>query len=56
MSKKSSVRLATAAGATVFMVIVGVMFWPDLEQGPRDFTNPAEAQSPASSGRSVAEQ
>jgi serine protease Do len=56
MSRKSSVRLATAAAATTFIVIVGVIFWPDLELRPRDFAHPAEAQSNASSGRSVAEQ
>lgn len=56
MSRKSSVRIAAAAAATAFIVIVGVMFWPDLKLVPRNFGNPAEAQSTASSGRSVAEQ
>lgn len=56
MSRKSSVRLATAAAATVCIVIAGVIFWPDVELRPRGFGNPAEAQSTASSGRSVAEQ
>ena len=56
MSRKTSVRLATAAAATTFIVIAGVMLWPDIELRPRGFGNPAEAQSTASSGRSVAEQ
>jgi serine protease Do len=56
MSRKSSARLAGAAAVCVFIIIVGVVFWPGIELRPRDFTNRVEAQSNASSGRSVAEQ
>ena len=58
MSRKSSARLAGIAAVCVFVVIVGVMFWPDLQPGSRltNSVSPGFAQTPGQTGRSVAEQ